>query len=174
MKTILIMELLCCVGMLLPCAIAQPSDADRRELAQLRAKAEAGDAQSQFELGAAFSIGKFGVATNYVEAVKWYRKAAEQNHAAAQSNLGACYGTGQGVEKDVAEAARWYRKAAEQNDPVAQYNLGGCYAIGQGVTKDYMDSASWLRKAAEQNHAKAQSDLGVCYLAGLGVTKDYV
>jgi len=32
----------------------------------------------------------------YVEAVKWYRKAAEQNYAEAQSNLGLCYEKGQG------------------------------------------------------------------------------
>ena len=69
---------------------AQQSEADRQALAQLRAQAERGDAQAQFELGAAFSLGKFGVATNYVEAVKWWRNAAEQHHAAAQHNLAAC------------------------------------------------------------------------------------
>ena len=34
------------------------------------------------------------------EAVKWYRKAAEQNDAKAQFNLGVCYDDGQGVAKD--------------------------------------------------------------------------
>ena len=56
-----------------------------------------------------------GVAKDEVEAVKWYRKAAEQNHAAAQYNLGVCYANGQGVAKDEVEAVKWYRKAAEQN-----------------------------------------------------------
>ena len=32
-----------------------------------------------------------GVAKDQVEAVKWYRKAAEQNYAKAQYNLGVCY-----------------------------------------------------------------------------------
>ncbi len=44
----------------------------------------------------------------------WYRKAAEQGHAAAQNNLGECYAEGVGVEKDPAQAVVWYRKAAEQ------------------------------------------------------------
>ena len=32
--------------------------------------------------------------------MKWYRKAAEQNYAEAQYNLGVCYYNGQGVAKD--------------------------------------------------------------------------
>ena len=36
----------------------------------------------------------------YAEAVRWYRKAAEQGHARAQCNLGYCYANGQGVTKD--------------------------------------------------------------------------
>jgi S1-C subfamily serine protease len=42
-----------------------------------------------------------------VEAVKWYRKAAEQNDAPAQYLLGRSYAEGQGVPKDYVEAYRW-------------------------------------------------------------------
>ena len=55
-----------------------------------------------------------GVAKDAAEAVKWYRKAAEQGFAAAQYNLGVCYYSGEGVAKDAAEAVKWFRKAAEQ------------------------------------------------------------
>jgi uncharacterized protein len=54
-----------------------------------------------------------GVRQNYAEAVKWYRKAAEQGYAWAQYNLGFMYFHGQGVPQDYAEAAKWGRKAAE-------------------------------------------------------------
>ncbi len=64
------------------------------------ARAETGDARSQFELGEAFYDGQLGAGRNYAEAVKWFRKAAEQNHAEAQSSLGFCYANGQGVTKD--------------------------------------------------------------------------
>ena len=64
-----------------------------------------------------------GVAEDDVEAVKWYRKAADQNLALAQYNLGVCYDRGDGVAEDHAEAAKWYRKAAVQNDADAQYNF---------------------------------------------------
>ena len=41
----------------------------------------------------------------YVEAVKWYRKAAEQNYAEAQFNLGLCYENGQGRCPKTGEAS---------------------------------------------------------------------
>ena len=46
-----------------------------------------------------------GVAKDDVEAVKWYRKAAEQGDAYAQHNLGLAYSYGSGVVKDYVEAA---------------------------------------------------------------------
>ena len=72
--------------------------------------------------------------------MKWYRKAAEQNYAMAQFNLGVCYANGQGVTKDRRGGVKWYRKAAEQNYAMAQNNLGFCYANGQGVTKDQVEA----------------------------------
>lgn len=49
------------------------------------------------------------------QAATWFRKAADQNHAAAQAVLGYLYERGDGVKADPAEAAKWYRKAADQN-----------------------------------------------------------
>jgi TPR repeat protein len=153
---------------------AQQNEADRKLLAEIRARAEIGDAQSQFELGSAFFSGTLGVAKDYAEAVKWYRKAADQNYAEAQFGLGFCYHEGEGVTKDYAEAVKWYRKAAEQNYAEAQFGLGFCYYNGEGVTKDYAEAVKWYRKAAEQNDALAQNNLGVCSVRGDGVPKDYV
>jgi TPR repeat protein len=109
-----------------------------------------------------------------MEAVKWYRKAAEQNLARAQYNLGICFANGKGVAKDEAEALKWFRKAVEQNLPAAQYCLGVCYERGQGVAKDVAEGVKWYRKAAEQNYAAAQYNLGICYADGQGVAKDVV
>ncbi len=93
---------------------AQQTKADQRPLKEVRAKAEAGDAQSEVELGVRYDDGE-GVAKDPAEAVKWFRKAAEQNYAKAQYNLGVCFYAGEGVAKDP-EAVKWYRKAAEQNN----------------------------------------------------------
>ena len=56
------------------------------------------------------------------EAVKWFRKAAEQGHAGGQRSLGICYAYGEGVVEDKEEAVKWYRKAAEQGDGLATKN----------------------------------------------------
>jgi TPR repeat protein len=57
------------------------------------------------------------------EAVKWYRKAAEQNFAKAQYNLGVCFYTGEGVAKDPVEAYKWQLLAARQGDEDAKNNI---------------------------------------------------
>jgi TPR repeat protein len=49
---------------------AQQSEADRKLLAEIRGKAEKGDAHFQFELAEAFAFGRLSVAKDYVEAVK--------------------------------------------------------------------------------------------------------
>ena len=82
------------------------------------------------------------------EAVKWYRKAAEQGHESAQFNLGVMYDNGEGVTEDDAEAVKWYRKAAEQGYDSAQYNLGVMYAKGEGVPEDDVAAYAWFSVAA--------------------------
>jgi len=54
------------------------------------------------------------VRQGHAEAVRWYRKAAEQGFAGGQGNLGVLYDHGQGVKQGHAEAVHWYRKATEQ------------------------------------------------------------
>ena len=130
-------------------------------------------AKTSFTVTEAFEKGKYYYNNkDYIEAVKWYRKAAEQGNAKAQCNLGVCYGNGRGVSKDESEAVKWYRKAAEQGNANAQFNLGVCYDNGRGVSKDESEAVKWYRKAAEQGYAAAQCNLGWCYKYGCGVSKD--
>jgi hypothetical protein len=89
--------------------------------------------------------------------VKWFRKAAEQNYAPAQSNLGYCYDNGRGVEQDAEEAVKWYLKAAEQGHAEAQLNLGCCYANGQGVEQDRVEAYAWFSMAAKADSDAAES-----------------
>ena len=128
---------------------AQQTQADQKPIEEVKARAEAGDAESEVELGLRYTNSE-GVAKDQVEAVKWYRKAAEQNYARGQYNLGVGYYKGEGVVKDQAEAVKWFRKAAEQNLARAQYNLGVCYYNGEGVAKDYVEAYKWLLLGARQ------------------------
>ena len=142
------------------------------KIAQLRAKAEAGDPEAQFELAWAYYVGK-NVAQSYEEAVKWYRKAVEQGHTIAQYNLGVSYERGEGVAQSYEEAVKWYQKAAEQGYANAQYNLGVCYDRGKGVVQSYEEAVKWYQKAANQGDADAQWNLGIHYEYGDGVDQDW-
>ncbi len=138
---------------------------------ELRAKAERGDANAQFNLGAAYWFGE-GVAENQHEAIQWFRKAAEQGLAKAQNNLGVAYWNGEGIAKDQHEAVQWYQKSAEQYLADAQYNLGIAYWTGEGIAKDRHKAVQWFRKAAEQGQAGAQLNFGLACSNGKGIVKD--
>ncbi|MDW7793255.1 tetratricopeptide repeat protein [Morganella morganii] len=51
---------------------------------------------------------------NRTVAMIWFQKAAEQNHASAQFNLGMMYQNGDGVEKNEKVAQEWFQKAEQQ------------------------------------------------------------
>ena len=70
------------------------------------------------------------------EAIKWFRKSAEQGNASAERTLGEAYFYGIGVPVDQTQGAMWYRKAAEQGNQDAEYSLGSAYYYGSGVPKD--------------------------------------
>ena len=110
---------------------------------------------------------------DYTRAVYWYRKAAEQENADAQTALGSCYYSGYGVRQDYTQAVYWWRKAAEQGDTDGLVSLGICFYAGHGVRQDYTQAVFLWRKAAEQGNAYAQGKLGFCYSKGWGVSQDY-
>jgi uncharacterized protein len=84
------------------------------------------------------------VSQNYVEAVKWFRLAADQGNGYAQFNLGFMYDKGEGVPQDYAEAVKWYRKAADQGNGAAQVGLGVMYETGRAVPQDYVQAHMWF------------------------------
>ena len=55
-----------------------------------------------------------GVPENNAEAVRWYRLAAEQGDAYAQSDLGFMYSNGEGVPQNNVRAYVWFSIAAAQ------------------------------------------------------------
>ncbi len=141
------------VAVLLVSGMASAQTSETADIAALRVRANAGDANAQFSLGNANAEGQ-GVPQDYAQAVSWYRKAADQGYAGAQYNLGYAYYTGQGVPQDYAQAVSWTRKAADQGHPPAQSNLGNAYYTGQGVPQDYVESHKWFNLAASRASAE--------------------
>lgn len=142
MQFVLLACVLACAGL---AASAQSSAIDPA----LLAKANAGDATAQVQVGEAYEAGK-GVARDPNQAAAWYRKAADQKSISAELHLAELYRDGDGKKfpRDVVQAAAWYRKAAEQGDPGAQGTLGMLYTLGQGVPRSDVEAYFWLDLAA--------------------------
>jgi uncharacterized protein len=139
----------------------------------IKARAEKGEAEAQKTLGTLHSKGQ-GVPQSYIEAAKWYRKAADQGYAPAQVALGELHEAGQGVPIDDAASAKLYRQAADQGYAPGQYNLAVLYVLGKGVPQDNNEAVKWYRLAAEQGDALAQFNLGMRYYESRGVAPDPV
>ncbi len=110
------------------------------------------------------------------EALKWFRKAAEQGLVDAQLQLArslmdAFRRDGTNRDENVAlesESWKWCRKAAEQGHGDAQYRLAFHYE----ESKNYVEAARWYKMDADQGSLSAMSHLAEMYYYGRGVPQD--
>lgn len=142
-------------------------------------KAEAGDIDAQHDLASAYYWAE-DIAENHAEASRWYRKAADNGHAASAFRLGRMYIDGEIPKTDPREAARWFTKALAcglelQEIRCISYTLADVFYYGRcGVLVDHAEAFRWYRVAAEGGIDYAMVKLGMMYAAGEGVKKDDV
>jgi S1-C subfamily serine protease len=134
---------------------AQPSGNGILLFEEIKARAENGDAALQYQLGLSYFNGT-SVTKDYLEAARWWRKAAEQDYAPAQYQFGLCYYAGYGVGQDYAESVKWWGKASERGNTPAQYDLGCCYFYGYGVDKNLVLADKWLNIALASGNELAR------------------
>ena len=114
----------------------------------LKAAAEDGNnAAALSDLGYMYEMG-FGVNKNYIEAVKYYRKAAAKGYAVAMFNLGEAYSSGTGVTKDKAQAEEWYKKAA-----------AGGYKPAEDALKKLKDNANKRKRTIANNIVRRETEV---------------
>ena len=115
-------------------------------------KAKAGDAQAQYRLGNVYLYGTQFEKQSFTEAMKWFRKSAEQKYAPAEYQVGRMYANGFSVREDKKEAVRWYRLAADRGYKWAQIHLGEIYlhflAQQFGAQRDFPEAYFWLTLGA--------------------------
>ena len=117
--------------------------------------AEAGIAYAQNNLGWMYQNGYGVKMSSMYQAVKWYKKAADQGNSNAQVNL-ATYYYG---KKEYSEAFRLLKKAANNGNADAQNNLGWMLQNGVGTKKNLREAENWYRKAADQGDETAKANL---------------
>ncbi|MBI1215344.1 MAG: hypothetical protein GC185_05945 [Alphaproteobacteria bacterium] len=153
-------------------------------LPALRWRADHGSIWAAHRLGMIYStppsalqyhpeLAKYRQQLDYIEANKWYRKAADLGDAQCQYDLGVSYHYGSGVKQDDVQSAEWYKKAAAQKYPSAELHLGNYYLQGIGVKKDEETGVALIRRAMDDGSTAAQYQMAMLYLSGRGVKKDY-
>jgi TPR repeat protein len=88
-------------------------------LAQVKAKAEAGDAAACYQVALAYKNGE-GVAKNLSTAFQYMKSAAEKGYTPAYIEVAKMYHGGRGVTKDRDVAEQWYQKAADAGNAEAR------------------------------------------------------
>jgi TPR repeat protein len=139
-------------------AQTRPAALSSVPVTNLQQRAEAGDAQAQFELGRAYEDGK-GVPQDDARSIEWFRKSADQGNAQAENSLGVMYALGRGVPRDKEEAVRWYKKAAKQGLAEGIYNVAISYYNGEGVEGNLDLAGSWMMAAQRKGDAQAADAL---------------
>ena len=92
------------------CSLSVLAFAEGGSFEKIKMQAEDGNAQAQFKLGIMYFYGQ-ETAQNYMEALKWFNKAAKQNNPKAQYNLGVMYSLGEGVPQDYIKSYIWFSLA---------------------------------------------------------------
>lgn len=116
---------------------------------ELRAGAEQGSAEEQYNLGVRYEN---VFPTDHRESVRWYRIAATQRHVGAFYRLCVLSDIGRGTPQDYQEALRWCRLAADQGHGRSMFVIATYYERARGVAKDVVQAYQWYNLAAANGH----------------------
>jgi TPR repeat protein len=109
------------------------------------------------------------VSPNFPDALHYLKKAADDmRFTEACALLGACYGEGVGMQKDISQAIVYLRKAADDGHTIAQHNLGLIYE----QKGDHL-AVVYYEMAASQDYMRSLNNLAKFYENGMfGLPKD--
>lgn len=174
-------------GSLEEAAAAERRDDCPTALSIYRSLSAQGVARAFSRLGYFSTIGHC-VKRDWLEAAKWYGKAADagdQDAVASLSHIGRNWKymyVGTALDPIIYTLVE---KAAKSGSAVAQFSLGVMnFPIGDpsfdgtrpnpGVTGNLAEAISWYRRAADQEDFDSLVALAAAYSEGIGVPQDYV
>jgi len=122
-------------------------------LSAAKPAATAGLADAQLMIAHIYHRGMTGT-PDYIQAAKYYREAAGQNHSDAYMGLGALALTSHGGLAPT-DALEWFTLAAQTGRQDAMRTIGEMYLKGRGVAPDAVTAKYWLDKAASSGDSLA-------------------
>ena len=123
-----------------------------KSLSDLRALADRGDSDAQWQMGVRYHNGE-DVVQDDAQAVQWFLRAAEQGHVTAQATLGAYYWAGRGVPADLTQAYIWSTIALAQGDDNSKSRLEG---LASQMTQAQVSAARQQAEAWIHAHNSAK------------------
>ncbi len=133
---------------------------------------EAAEPDVVFLLGRTFESGWGGREPDAAKSYRYFLRAAQKDHSAAQWKVGMALLNGSGVEKNEQEAYRWVRKSGEAGYTEGELSTAVMLAIGQGVAENDAEARTWYERAVRKNSAHALRGLGFMLLTGEGGSRD--
>ena len=124
----------------------------------------------QYHLARMYEQG-YRVEKSYEEAVKWYKKAIENNSIEALISLALLYERGNGVNQSYEEAVKLYSSAANLGNYEAKCNLAKLYALGKGVERSKDEVLRLLDGYVDRE--KELYLIGLIFYEGVEVEKSY-
>jgi TPR repeat protein len=144
---------------------------DAAGVADVMARANRGDPEAQFILGAMHKIGS-GVHRDLSMTVRWWQTAALNGHADAQVQLALLHELGNGVPRDPAAAIHLYRSASDAGHVEAHRYLARLLWEGNLVAPDRPAAVALWEKASARGDSAAKYNLAQAYWHGLHVRRD--
>ena len=117
-----------------------------------------------YNLGRTYHTGSHGVKKNATKAFEHYQVGAEANYAKAQANLGYCYETGFGTERNINDAIKWYRASAERGNRFGQLNYASKLLEDALKLKNegkILEARDWYVKAHYQDETLIEAAYGI-------------
>jgi TPR repeat protein len=141
---------------------------DKKFVQQVHSLVLEGNAEAEFVCAGLISVG-FDTELPPEESFKLLLKASAQHHVQAMIEIGLCYFSGRGVEKNREKGVEYWSKAAAMGSHEAQIRLTATNLISDLHLQDYAASIPELDSAAHKGSLLAQVALGYCYETGTGV-----
>jgi TPR repeat protein len=123
-----------------------------------RARAEAGDAAAQYDMGLLLVQGEF-VERDEPGAFVWFSRAHENGDREATASVAGMLYRGMGVEPDQERAMALYIQAADAGVRAARLEIALAHYHGNGVEHDEAKGMALLRALADEGYVPAQRQL---------------
>ncbi|MDP2216973.1 MAG: tetratricopeptide repeat protein [Methanolobus sp.] len=145
-------------------------DFERVNVKTLLNDAENGDTEQQIRLANRYIVG-LGVDIDYIEAAKWYERAAENGHPELYFRLALIYEV-ELLEGGIDNVIKFLELAGQNGYPDAYYRLGLYYFVGVDISRDFEKAVEYFKAGGNKGSAHSWMILGNIHFFGFDTPRN--